>query len=64
MDISLVVKIAGTGLLVAVINQILSKYGKEEYAMLVTISGLIIVMLTLSREMSGLFDTIRSLFGI
>lgn len=64
MDISLIVKIAGTGLLVAVINQILTKYGKEEYAMLVTVSGIVIVMLTLVREVSGLFDTIRSLFGI
>ena len=64
MDISLVIKIAGTGILVAVVNQILSKYGKEEYAMLVTISGIVIVMVTLVREVSGLFDTIRSLFGI
>ena len=64
MDISLVIKIAGTGLLVAVINQILSKYGKEEYAMLVTVSGIVIVMVALIREVSGLFDTIRSLFGL
>ena len=64
MDISLIIKIAGTGLLVAVINQILSKYGKEEYAMLVTLSGIVVVMLVLMREVSGLFDTIRSLFGL
>lgn len=64
MDISMVIRVAGVGLLVAVINQILSKYGKEEYAMLVTISGIVVVMLFLMREMSGLFETIRSLFGI
>lgn len=64
MDISIVIKIAGTGLLVAVINQILSKYGKEEYAMLVTVSGIVVVLLVLMREVSSLFETIRSLFGI
>ena len=60
----MVIKIAGTGLLVAVINQILSKYGKEEYAMLTTVSGIVIVLLMLMREISSLFDTIRGLFGI
>ncbi len=64
MDISIVIKIAGIGILVAVTNQILSKYGKEEYAMLVTVSGIVVVMLFLVRELSGLFDVIRSLFGI
>ncbi|MEE1356325.1 MAG: stage III sporulation protein AC [Clostridia bacterium] len=64
MDISMVLKIAGTGFLVAVINQILSKSGKDEYAMFVTVSGIVVVMLVLVREVSGLFETIRSLFGI
>ena len=64
MDISMIIRVAGVGLLVAVINQILSKYGKEEYAMLVTISGIVVVMLFLIREVSDLFGTIRSLFGI
>ncbi len=60
----MVIKIAGTGLLVAVINQILSKYGKEEYAMLVTVSGIVVILLMLMREVSNLFDTIRGLFGL
>ena len=60
----MVIRVAGVGLLVAVINQILSKYGKEEYAMLVTVSGIVVVMLFLIKELSGLFDIIRSLFGI
>lgn len=64
MDISMVLKIAGTGFLVAVINQILSKSGKDEYAMFVTVSGIVVVMLVLVREVSRLFETIRSLFGI
>ena len=64
MDITIIIRVAGVGLLVAVINQILSKYGKEEYAMLVTISGIVVVMLFLMKEVSGLFDSIRSLFGL
>ena len=64
MDITMVIRVAGVGMLVAVINQILSKYGKDEYAMLVTISGIVVVMLFLMREVSDLFGTIRSLFGI
>ena len=64
MDITIIIRVAGVGLLVAVINQILSKYGKEEYAMLVTISGIVVVMLFLIREVSALFEAIRSLFGI
>ena len=64
MDITMIIRVAGVGLLVAVINQILSKYGKEEYAMLVTISGIVVVLLFLMREVSDLFGTIRSLFGI
>ena len=64
MDISLVIKIAGVGILIAVIGQILNKTGKEEYAMYVTISGIIVVMFMLVKELSSLFDTVRSLFGI
>ena len=64
MDISMVIRVAGVGLLVAVINQILSKYGKEEYAMLVTVSGIVVIMFFLIKEVSELFNTIRSLFGL
>lgn len=64
MDISMVIRVAGVGLLVAVTNQILSKYGKEEYAILVTVSGIVVIMLFLIKEVSELFNTIRSLFGL
>ena len=60
----MVIRVAGVGLLVAVINQILSKYGKEEYAMLVTVSGIVVIMFFLIKEVSELFNTIRSLFGL
>lgn len=64
MEIGLIIKIAGTGILISVINQILQKSGKDEYAMLVTVSGIVVVALVLVEEVSGLFNTVRSLFGI
>ena len=63
MDISLVLKIAGTGLLVSVICQILSKSGRDEQAMLVTLAGLIVAMLAMISEIKNLFDVVKNTFG-
>ena len=63
MDISLIFKVAGVGLLVGVLAQILNKYGRDEQAMLVTVSGLVVVFLLLVQEIGTLFDTVRSIFG-
>lgn len=64
MDVSLILRIAGVGLLVAIATQILSKNGRDEQATFVTVAGLIVVFLVLIREIGGLFDTIRSTFGL
>ena len=64
MDITLIVKIAGIGLLVSVVCQILSKSGRDEQAMLVSVSGIIIVLMMLVKEFSDLINTIKSLFEI
>lgn len=64
MDISLLLKIAGVGLIVSVVFQILSKSGRDEQAMLVSLAGVVIVLLMLAREIAELLDVIRSLFGI
>jgi stage III sporulation protein AC len=64
MDVSLVLKIAGAGILTAVAAQILQKSGKDEQAMFVTIAGVIIAMLLLVTKIGELFSTIRSVFGI
>lgn len=64
MDISLLLKIAGVGLLVSVIFQILTKSGRDEQAMLVSLAGVVIVLLMLVREIAQLLDIIRGLFGI
>lgn len=64
MNISLVLKVAGVGLIVAVACQILQKTGREEQATYVSVAGVIIVMLLLVSEISKLFSTVRSVFGL
>lgn len=64
MDVSLILKIAGVGILVSVASQILSKAGREEQAMFVTIAGIVIVLLFLVGEIERLFETVKNLFGI
>ena len=64
MDISLVLRVGGVGLIVCVICQILNKAGRDEQAMMVAIAGVIIVLLILVREIGTLIDTIREIFGI
>ena len=64
MDVSLVLKVAGMGILVSVAVQILSKNGRDEQATLVTITGIIVVLLMLVGEMGTLFQTVRSVFGL
>ena len=63
MDISLIIKVAGIGILVSVATQILSKSGRDEQAMLVTLTGIVVVLLLLVDEIALLFDRICSVFG-
>ena len=64
MDISLILKIAGIGLLVSVVCQILSKSGRDDQAMFVSIAGILIVLMLLIKEFSTLINTIKTLFGL
>ena len=64
MDISLVLKIAGLGMLVAVSCQILSKVGREEQATFVSVAGIVVALLLLIEEIGYLFDTVSGVFGI
>ena len=57
-------KIAGVGILVAVINQVLSKSGSDEHVMFVTLAGVVVVLLILVKEISALFETVRGVFGL
>ena len=64
MDLGVIMKVAGTGLLVTVACQILSRSGREEQATLVSLAGIIIVLLMLVNEIGVLFTTIRNIFGV
>ena len=64
MDVSLIMKVAGVGILVSFVCQILQKSGREEQATLVSLSGVVIVLLMLLDEISTLLTTIRNVFGI
>ena len=63
MDVSLILRVAGIGILVAVAAQILQKSGRDEQATLVTVAGLVVVFLLWVEEIGNLFGTVRSTFG-
>lgn len=63
MDVDLIFKIAAIGILVAVLNLLLSRAGRDEQALMTTIAGLVVVLIIIIQEISDLFDLIKSLFG-
>ena len=63
MDVDMIFKIAAIGIIVAVLNQVLIRSGREEQAM-TTLAGLIVVLMMLIGEISTLFDTVKSVFGL
>ncbi len=63
MDVNVVIKIAGVGILVAVACQVLAKAGRDEQASLVSLAGVIIVLLMLVEQIGKLFTAVRSIFG-
>ena len=63
MQVDLIFKIAAIGILVAVLNQLLIRSGREEQALMTTLAGLVVVLMILLREISSLFDLVKSLFG-
>ena len=64
MDIELVFKSAAIGIIVAVLNQLLIRSGREDQAMMTTLAGLVVVLSILVKQISTLFATIRSLFAL
>ena len=64
MDIELVFKIAAIGIIVAVLNQLLIRSGREDQAMMTTLAELVLVLSILVKQISTLFATIRSLFAL
>ena len=64
MEIDLIFKIAGTGIIVAVLNLVLKRAEREEQAMMTTLAGLIVVLMMVITQISDLFNTIKQLFGL
>ena len=64
MDVDLIFKIAAIGIIVAVLNQVLIRSGREEQAMMTTLAGLIVVLMMIIVHINTLFETVKSVFGL
>lgn len=64
MDVDLIFKIAAIGILVAVLNMLLSRSGRDDQALMVSIAGLVVVLVVIVQKISELFDLIRELFEL
>ena len=64
MNVDLIFRIAAIGIIVAVLNQLLVRSGREEQAMMVTLAGLITVLLMMVYEINTLFTTVKTMFGL
>lgn len=64
MDVGLIFKIAAVGILVAVLNILLSRSGRDDQALMVTLAALVVVLALVVQEISNLFELIKTLFGL
>ena len=64
MDVDLIFKIAAIGILVAVLNQVLSRAGRDEQAMMTTLAGLVVVLMMVVQEIDQLFTMVKTLFHL
>ena len=64
MDIEFIFKIAAIGIIIAVLNTVLIRSGREEQAMLTTLAGVIVVLMMIIPQISNLFSTVKSLFDL
>ncbi len=64
MDVDLIFRIAGIGIVVSVLNQVLVRSGREDQAMLTTLAGLIVVLMVMIYEINDLFDTVKTVFRL
>ena len=63
IDVDLIFRIAAVGILVAVLNSLLSRAGRDDQALMTTIAGLVVVLVIVVQEIYSLFELIRHLFG-
>ena len=64
MDVDLIFKIAAIGILVSVLNQVLTRSGRDEKATMTTLAGLVVVLMMVVQEISDLFNLVKNLFGL
>lgn len=64
MDVDLIFRVAAIGIIVAVLNQVLVRSGREDQAMLMTLTGLVVVLLMVVGVIADLFSTVKSVFGL
>ena len=64
MDVDLIFKVAAIGIIVTVLNQVLVRSGREEQAMLTTLTGLVVVLLMVVNMIADLFSTVKAVFGL
>ena len=64
MDVDLIFKIAAIGIIVSVLNQVLIRSGREEQATMTTLAGLIVGLMMMIEQISTLFDTVKTVFGL
>lgn len=64
LDVDLIFKIAAIGILVAVLNQVLSRAGRDEQAMMTTLAGLVVVLMMVVQEIANLFNMVKTLFHL
>jgi stage III sporulation protein AC len=62
MDIDLIFKIAAIGIIVSILNQVLSRSGRDEQATMTTLAGLVVVLMMVVREIADLFELVKQLF--
>lgn len=64
MEVELVFKIAAIGIIVSILNQVLTRSGRDEQATMTTLTGLVVVLMMVAQKISDLFELIKTLFGL
>ena len=64
MEVDLIFKIAAVGIIVTILNQVLVRSGREEQATMTTLAGLVVVLMMVVQQISGLFELVKNLFGL
>lgn len=64
MDVDLILKVAGIGMIITVLCQVMSKAGRDEQATMVSLAGMVVILILIAERVGSLVSTLRSVFGI